>query len=160
MSSMFPLQSGSNGAILLPPAVVVHGLADALAALAPGLPVTLLSAPGAGGFAGAGWWRALVAQARGTHPHTPCHDVLDCGDAPGHAMAAIRAGQTILVLSPTCPAFARVATLATVLAVRPHALDLADPRTVPRLRTWLSAGREDAPSGDARSEDDSAPGLR
>ena len=34
---------------MLPPAVTVHGPADARRALAPGLPVTLLSAEGAAG---------------------------------------------------------------------------------------------------------------
>ncbi len=47
-----------------PPAVIVHGLDDARAALAPGRPVTLLSAPGAALYAGCGWWRALVRLAQ------------------------------------------------------------------------------------------------
>ena len=95
MSSMFAAKAGSLRTALLHPAVVVHDLAQANAALAAGLALTMLSAPGAGCFAGAGWWRALVAQARATHPDTPCQDVLDCADAPGHAMAAIRLGQAI-----------------------------------------------------------------
>ena len=48
----------------LHPAVVVHGLADAEAALAVGRPVTLLSAPGAALYAGCLWWREMVARAR------------------------------------------------------------------------------------------------
>ena len=48
----------------LPPAVVIHGLPDALAALRSGRPVTLLSGPGAASYACCGWWRALVARAR------------------------------------------------------------------------------------------------
>ena len=143
MSSMFPESSGSQAATPLPRAVVVHGVCDALVALAPGVPVTLLSAPGAGAYAGAGWWRALVAIAHAAHPATPCRDVLDCADAPGHAMAAIRAGQSILVLDPACPAFARVATLAIVLAARPPALDLAAHGAAWRLRAWLSAPQHD-----------------
>ncbi len=150
MSSMFAEESSAQDVGPLPRAVVVHGLADALAALAPGVPVTLLSAPGAGSYAGAGWWRALVTMAHAAHPDTPCHDVLDCADAPGHAMAAIRAGQSILVLDPACPAFARVAALATVLATRPPALDLAEHGAARRLRTWLSG----------LLHDDSTPVLR
>jgi hypothetical protein len=133
MSSMFPQKPDPE----LPPAIVVRALADALAALAPCLPVTLLSAPGAGVFAGAGWWRALVAAARAAHPATPCADILDCADAPGRAMEAIRAGQDVLVLDPACPAFARVAALARVLPARPPALDLGDRGALRRLRAWL-----------------------
>ena len=40
--------------MMLPPAVVVHGLAMARQALEPGLPLTFLSAPGAGIYAGVG----------------------------------------------------------------------------------------------------------
>jgi len=151
---MFPLPTGSPTATSLPPAIVVHSLADAVAALAPGLPVTVLSAPGAGIFAGAGWWRALVAAARATHPATVCVDVLDCADAPGMAMAAIRAGQALLVLDPACPAFARVAALATVLPARPPALDLGERGAARRLHLWLN------PDAEGRREDDSTPVLR
>ncbi|MCC6717497.1 MAG: hypothetical protein IT555_06400 [Acetobacteraceae bacterium] len=125
------------------PAVVVHSLADATAALAEGCAVTLLSAEGAGVFAGAGWWRALVAQARAAHAATPCDDVLDCADAPGAAMAAIRAGQGTLVLDPACPAFGRIAALARVLPARPAALDLGQPGARHRLPLWLARRRED-----------------
>jgi hypothetical protein len=123
------------------PAVVVHGLADARAALRPGYPVTLLSAPGAARFAGCLWWRELVAAARAEQPATPVRDVLDCGDAPGLAMAAQRVGQRRLVLAAG-PAFAAVAMAAdglgaVVLAERPPALDLARRGNLRRLRAWL-----------------------
>ena len=143
MSSMFPPENPLLGTVLPYPAVVVHDLAQANAALCEGLALTLLSATGAASFAGAGWWRALVALARTTHPHTPCQDVLDCADAPGHAMAAIRLGQAILVLDPACPAFARVAALAVVLPARPTALDLAEPGAARRLRAWLKTQHHD-----------------
>jgi len=121
--------------MVLPPAVVVHGLSDARAALAPGLPVTLLSAHGAALYAGCGWWRALMQSVSAPF------DILDCADAPGWAMAALRAGQRMLVLDAG-PAFAAVhaaaATLgAHVLAERPVALDLAEPGAKRRLRSWL-----------------------
>ena len=143
MSSMFSPEPASRRIVLPYQAVVVHGLADAVAALGEALPVTLLSAPGAASFVGAGWWRALIARARAAHPHTQCQDVLDCADAPGHAMAAIRLGQAILVLDPACPAFPRVATLATVLPTRPPALDLAERGAARHLRAWLSQQPED-----------------
>jgi len=140
---MFPPESWSSGATSLPPAVVVHGLADACAALAHGLPVTLLSGPGAGVYAGVLWWRGVIALARAAHPATPCVDILDCADAPGRAMAAIRAGQATLVLDPACPAFPRVAALARVLAARPPALDLGERGTERCLQAWLGQGRKD-----------------
>ena len=143
MSSMFPSENASLRTVLPYPAVVVHDLAQARAALCEGLALTLLSAPGAACFAGAGWWRALIDMARAAHPHTPCQDVLDCADAPGHAMAAVRLGQAILVLDPACPAFARVAALAAVLPTPPPALDLAEPGAARRLRAWLCQQPDD-----------------
>jgi hypothetical protein len=125
------------------PAIVVHGLSHARAALRPGFPVVLLSAPAAAGYAGCLWWRELVAAARSLHPATPALDVLDCGAAPGYAMAALRVGQRLLVLDPACPAFAAVADAAAtlgahVLAQRPAALDLAGRGARRRLVGWLA----------------------
>jgi hypothetical protein len=97
------------------PAVVVHDLAGALAALARGVPVTLLSAPGAGVYAGCGWWRALVAAARAAHPDVPCIDILDCADATGQALAALRIGVTRLVLWPEAPGHAAAEAIAATL---------------------------------------------
>src|SRR6185312_14818194 len=96
----------------LHPAVVVHGLADAEMALAVGRPVTLLSAEGAALYAGCLWWREMVARARAAYPRVPVIDVLDCADARGRALAAIRIGQRILILAPSVPAFPAVAAIA------------------------------------------------
>ncbi len=131
--------------MLSAPAVIVRGLADARAALSPGREVVLLSTPGAALHAGCGWWRALMELARAEFPETPAADILDCADAPGHAMAALRIGQKALVLSPACPAFAAVrgaaATLgAVVLESRPPALDLAERGAARRLDGWLGLG--------------------
>lgn len=126
------------------PAVTIHGLDHARAALAPGLPVLLLSAPGAALYAGAGWWRALIAAARAEHPAARMADLLDCADAPGQAMAALRLGQPALILDPDCPAFAAVRaaagaapTPAIVLPHRPPSLDLAERGAARRLAAWL-----------------------
>ncbi len=130
----------------LPPAVVVHGLEQARAALAPGLPVLLLSGPGAAGYAGAGWWRAMIQLAL-ENRHEP--DALDCSDQAGRALEALAAGCRILVLLP-CPAFPAIverAADALVLPARPPALDLDDPGAERRLLAWLSA---DGPRGDSR----------
>jgi hypothetical protein len=130
--------------MFFPPAVVVHGLDQMRVALRPGRPVTLLSARGAALYAGCGWWRALVAgAAQDILAAAPeAHDILDCADAPGHAMAALRIGQRALILDAACPAFAAVAAAAAtigavVLADRPEALDLAERGAERHLVAWL-----------------------
>ena len=128
-----------------PPAVIVHGPADLRIALAPGRPVTLLSAPGAALYAGCAWWRALVAEAVATHPGLVARDLLDCGDAPGRALEALRIGQKALILAAEAPGFAEVAATAmgcgAVLQTgRPPALDLAAPGAARRLQAWLEHG--------------------
>jgi hypothetical protein len=125
------------------PAVVVHGLPHALTALATGRKVTLISAVGAGRYAGAAWWLALIEAVREATPLVPFDDALDCGDAPGAAMAALRLGQRRLILAPECPAFRAVAGAAATLgavveAERPLALDLARPGAAWRLEAWLA----------------------
>jgi hypothetical protein len=128
----------------LRPSVIVHGLADAETALAPGLPLTLLSGPGAALYAGCGWWQALIEAARASFPRTEADDLLDCGDAPGRALEALRIGLRGLVLDPLCPAFPSVARTAAacgarLLAAAPPALDLAEPGAARRLPAWLRA---------------------
>ena len=131
--------------MILHPAVIVHGLADATHVLALGLPVTLLSAPGAAGFAGCLWWRAVVEAARAAHPDTGGMDILDCADAAGAAMAALRSGIPRLVVSDRLAAWPRIAQIAAaqggfVLAAAPPALDLAARDGRYRLRVWLQGG--------------------
>jgi hypothetical protein len=125
--------------MFFPPAVIVHGLADARAAVAPGRPVTLLSAPGAGLYAGCLWWRSLVEQVR----REGVTDILDCADASGLALAALRAGVTRLVLWPRAPGWAEIAEIAEtlggcVLPEAPPAPDLAQHGAERRLAAWLS----------------------
>lgn len=121
----------------LPPAVIVHGARDIAQALAPNLPVTLLSAPGAVLYAGCLWWRALLARADYTGP-----SLLDCAVAPGRAVEALALGLPGLVLAP-CPAWDEVAALAAqggamLLAHAPPALDLAQKGAQRRLKQWLA----------------------
>ena len=139
-----------------PPAVVVHGLADARVALAHGLPLTLLSGEAAALYAGCGWWRALVAAARAEFPLVPIEDLLDCADASGQALAALRIGLRQLILWPDAPGRQRVAAIVAgfggvLLAERPAALDLGDPGSRRRLHDWVQV--RSAP-------DDSGAGLR
>ena len=134
--------------VILAPVTIVHGLAHAKAALAPGLPVTLLSAPGAGLAGGCGWWQAMIASARADYPATPCQDILDCADTPGMAMAALRLQQRLLVLSDSVPSFAAVASAAAlqgsiVLPRAPEGLNLALRSDFRRLAAHLArAGRQ------------------
>lgn len=131
--------------MLVHPACIVHGLADARIALAPGLPVTLLSASGAGLYAGCSWWQQLVIQAKGERPDVQVTDILDCADGSGQAMAALRVGISCLVLWLSAPGRAAVAAIAAergglVLAAPPPALDLGQRRASRRLVDWLQRG--------------------
>ena len=125
------------------PAVVIHGLDDARRALAPALPLVLLSAPGAAGYAGCGFWRELVIAAREL-PSGDCvrDDALDCGDAPGYALASFRIGQQTIVFDGCAPGFCAVEAAAaevgaTVLTARPPALDMRLRNADRRLLAWL-----------------------
>lgn len=130
-----------------PPAIVIHGLAHATAALAAaaelGVPVTLLSAPRAAGYAGPAWFRAVIEQARAAHPDVAVTAVLDCGDMPGYALAALRDGVAAIRFSgDTADKIADIAAQygALVFAERPEALDLA---TVERSRRDLGRACRD-----------------
>lgn len=128
------------------PAVIVHGIEDARAALAPGCPVTLLSARGAALYGGCGWWQAMVRAARAEFPGTDADDVLDCADAPGRALEALRIGLRNLVLDAECQAFPAVQRVATevgaqLLPLPPVALDLAERGARRRLLAWLAGPR-------------------
>jgi len=78
-----------------PPVIVIHSLAHAIGALnasvRTGCPIVLLSAADAGGYAGPGWFRALVEAAREAVPDARFSVLLDCGEQAGAALAAIRA---------------------------------------------------------------------
>lgn len=129
----------------LPPAVMISSLAEGRAAMEPGLPVTLVSAPGAALFAGAAWWLALIAELRAGHPGFEVPDVLDCADAPGMAAQALRLGQRRIAFSSPFPGLVtRIAALgaacgAQVLPCLPVALDLAQPGARHHLAAWLAA---------------------
>jgi len=136
--------------MIVHPAVIVHGRADAAAALAPGWPVTLLSATGAALFAGCLWWQEVVNAARAAFPATESTDVLDCADGSGVAMGALRSGVCRLVLWPNAPGWDAVAAIAErqggfVMREAPPALDLAQRNAIRRLDAWLR--RPERPGG-------------
>ncbi len=121
---------------MIAPAVTIAGWADARLALSMQAPLTLLSAPNAGSFAGAPWWRAVIDLAVAAYGPVP--DILDCGDNPAVAVEALRAGCTTLVLAPG-PAWDDVAARAAamgcvVLPARPPSFDLTGLR--PRDARW------------------------
>jgi len=135
------------------PAIVINALTDArhalTAAAALRSAVTLLSAEGAAAFAGAGWFRAVVAEARREFPGVPVTAILDCGDEPGMVLGALREGLDCLrfagppAVQAKLDAIARAAG-AVILARRPPALDLRgepDPETA--CRTWLAFAMRD-----------------
>jgi len=124
------------------PSVVVHSLADARTTLSIGRSVTLLSAVGAVIFAGSAWWRALIDRAAAEYPDVRCDDILDCADASGLALGALRIGQRRIILYSAAPGWAEVATTAAtigceVLTERPPALDLARRGAARGLQNWL-----------------------
>lgn len=138
------------------PALVVRGAGEAAAALAlaGGRRVLLLSAPGAAGFLGAAGWRALLDAAAAAAPGLPFEAALCCADAPGLALAALRAGCRGIVLDAACPAFATVAGAAAeagalLLPARPVALDLGGvdlgrAQGRQRLAAWLETAPHDS----------------
>lgn len=111
------------------PIVLVENRHTALEAAGLARPVTLLSPVDAAATLGPLWWRALIADAR-AHATAPLADILDCGAAPGHAMAALRCGCLALILAPG-PASSRVAGAAAtmgavILDQRPPAMTFLD----------------------------------
>jgi hypothetical protein len=90
--------------------IAVHDLAQARAALAAaaasGVEIELWSVPGAAGYAGIGYLRALGAAAG-------CELVIDCGDDPGLVMAALRVGCRRLAFTGPPRVAARLADMAS-----------------------------------------------
>jgi hypothetical protein len=128
-------------------AIVIHDLEQARGALAAaaelGCAIELRSAPGAAAYAGVGYLKAL-AEAVG-------HELLiDCGDDPGIAMAALRAGCRRLSFAGDAGVAQRLAEMAEqVSAILVHeaaarsALELApedDAATIVRAQLQREVG--------------------
>ena len=124
---------------------MVHGAEDVrrVLAAANGRAVILLSAPGAAGFGGAAWFLAACAEARAIDTV-----VLDCADAPGRVLQALRAGARAVVFTGPQAMADRLDSIAreagaTLLRARPPALDLGAPGAAARLPQWLAGTRGD-----------------
>lgn len=106
--------------------VIVHGIAHARAAAAAaaalGVPVRIRSAPGAGVYGGAGWFLEMIDIVRAEYPDAEIEASLDCADAPGHAMAALRRGAKLIRISGARRTRQKIADLA---AAHGAALDTA-----------------------------------
>jgi hypothetical protein len=126
------------------PQVVIHHLEQARGALAAaaelGCAIRLRSAPGAAAYAGVGYLEAL-GRAVG-------HEILiDCGDDPGIAMAALRAGCRRLAFSGAAGTARRLGEMAEQAGAilvherpAPDALDLTpDDDAASACRSWLVA---------------------
>jgi fructose/tagatose bisphosphate aldolase len=128
--------------------IIVHSLAEARAAVAAaaelGVPVTLASAPEAAGYLGALWFRELVRMASEERPEVRVDAVLDCGDQPGHVMAALRQGLKRVRFTGPKSTAATLRNLASQYdaeivtgALRAHDMaDQAEPETA--CRRWLT----------------------
>jgi hypothetical protein len=118
-----------------PRAVVIHSLAHAVAALKAaeetGAPITLLSPPDFAAYGGAGFFNAIIGRACAKVPAAKSEAVLDCGDAPGLALEALRAGADAVCFGGRPGVRKKIAEIAAahgarLLTVRPRALDLLD----------------------------------
>jgi hypothetical protein len=101
-----------------------------------------MSAPGAARYAGCLWWQALIGRARTEFPVAVINDLLDCDDASGLALTALRIGLRGVILLPGAPGRQAVDAIATgsgaiLLASRPAALDMAARGAGRRLANWL-----------------------
>jgi len=133
------------------PAIIVRDAATAMIALRLAAPrgALLLSPPGAAESLGAAWFLAIVTEAATATPGVPWEAALDCGSAPGHALAALRLGARVVILTPDVPAFGAVAGAAAecgakVWTAAPPAFDpgragLAKPGAQACLTAWLQS---------------------
>lgn len=124
--------------------VIIHNLQHACTALAAAerlaVPIRLHSAAGAGAYAGAPWFAAIIAAARAAHPAAQCEAVLDCGADVGAALAALRAGCDALVLRADKPLRRKIAAIAEARGARL----VAPPRVALDLRQIRAAARDPA----------------
>ncbi len=124
---------------------LAHARAAASAATDAGRAITIASAPGAGAYAGGAWFAEVIAQARTAYPDAQFDAILDCADAAGWTLAAIRAGVVDAVRVSTRPALVRklraIAGKTRIVTVGDdEALDLRDVEdAAAACRDWIEA---------------------
>jgi hypothetical protein len=99
--------------------IVIHSLDHARAAVAAaaalGVPLMLVSAKGAGGQAGALWFKAVSDTAAREHPTAAVTAALDCGDEGGTALGTLRAGIKLVLFAGPDAVRARISQVAAQL---------------------------------------------
>ncbi len=136
-----------------PACFTVHAKPHVLAALHAGdasaRPVTVVSAPGAGAYAGPEWFLAMVRQASAEFPQVRLTAMLDCGDRAGDALRALNAGVQDIIFNGHPEAARRLSDIAAELgacihARRPPSLDLGDEADAARAAVrWCEIDRRD-----------------
>lgn len=103
-------------------AIRVHGLEDALRAGSIahelGVAITLFSGPDAVASMGPAWFRNIVRSLEHTYPDLDVEAVLDCGDAAGYALAALRSGVKIIRYSGNTSAAKKIKDIAGTYGAR------------------------------------------
>ncbi|MBI5163643.1 MAG: hypothetical protein HY985_07055 [Magnetospirillum sp.] len=111
--------------------VVIHSLDHARAAVtaarAGGFAVVLESPRGAAGRQGIGWWRALLDAMASEFPGRTVDSVLDCGDATGRVLEAMRAGLPAVRVEAPAAVLAALAALAARTGTRVLGPDATEP---------------------------------
>ena len=108
-------------------------------------PVTVISAPGGGSYAGPGWFNAVVENAQAAFPDVPVTAILDCDDASGHVLGALRAGVKAVRFTGRADVAAKLAEMAaaqgaTLITGDIETLDLRAHRDpVAACTAWLGA---------------------
>ena len=133
-------------------AVRVHGIDDARiaceAARIAGVPIALWSPPSGAAQMGPLWFQQMIALIGEEFPDVPVEAVLDCGDAPGHALAALRQGVPLIALTARPAIRRKIEAIATAggarLVRRPARIfELASPSgDDAALKKWLDRGAD------------------
>ena len=103
-------------------AVRVHGLGDAMRAGSIahelGVAITLFSAADAVASIGPAWFRDIVRNLERAYPGLDVEAVLDCGDAAGYALAALRTGVKLIRFSGNPSAARKIEDIAGTYGAR------------------------------------------
>jgi len=134
------------------PSIIVNSLDHAVAALEcfrdAATDGFVLSPPGSGANLGAAVFQAMIDEARKHIPEARVTAVLDCGEDPGYALAAIRTGLKAIVFAGNAEAKSRISDIAqrsgcqivdNLIYTDPQPLDLLDiPDTLDACRKYLA----------------------